>query len=48
MLARWGSYLGYMTDTATDLIAGNAGQSGGQWRVSPLVRPEKDRLYRAV
>ena len=29
------SYLGYLADAATDLIAGKAGSSGGQWRDFP-------------
>lgn len=30
-----GSYLGYIADAATDLLAGKAEQSGGQWRNCP-------------
>ena len=30
-----GSYLGYIADAATDLLAGKAEQDGGQWRGCP-------------
>ena len=30
-----GSYLGYIADAATDLLAGNAEQGGGQWYDCP-------------
>ena len=36
-----GSYLGYIADAATDLLAGKAEQDGGQWRDCPWLAQRK-------